>query len=53
MLNESCSTIRTVSKQGCKSIFNNKKCYRTYIWDLNKVGSAYFVDDNEILAVKK
>ena len=38
---------------GFKTIFIKQKCYRTYMWHLNKVWSANFVDDNEILAEEK
>ena len=38
---------------GFKPIFIKQKYYRTCVWYLNKVGSANFVDDNEILAEKE
>ena len=38
---------------GLKPIFIKQNCYRTCVWYLNKVWSANFVDDNEILAVEK
>ena len=38
---------------GLKPIFIKQKCYRTCMWYLNKVWSTNFVDDNEILVVKK
>ena len=36
-----------------KLIFIEQKCYRTYMWRLNKVWNMNFVDDNQILIVKK
>ena len=53
MRNESCSTIRTVNKYGCKLIFIEQKCYGTLLWRVNKVWSTNFEDDNEILGIKK
>ena len=38
---------------GFKIIFIEQKCYRTYMWRLNKVWNMNFVDDNEILVVEK
>ena len=44
---------QAIIKQGLKLIFIEQKCYRTYMWRLNKVWNINFVDDNEILAVEK
>ena len=40
-------------KQGLKLSFIEQKCYRTYMWCLNKDWNMNFVDDNEILVVEK
>ena len=33
-------------KYGLKQIFIKQKCYRTYMWHLNKVWSTHFVEDS-------
>ena len=38
---------------GFKINFIKQKCYRTYMWYLNKVWSTNFVDDDEIPVVEK
>ena len=53
MPNERLFVMHEIIKYGCSRIFIERKHYRTYIWNVNKVRSTNFVDDNEIPAVKK
>ena len=47
------SITHVMSSRVEKPIFIAQKYYRTCVWYLNKIGSANFVDDNEMLAVEK
>ena len=42
-----------VYQVGFKTIFIKQKCYRTYMWHLNKVWNVRFVYNNEILGVER
>ena len=53
MWNESWFNSHVISLKVGKPIFIKKKCYRTYMCHLNKVGSINFVDGSEILVVEK
>ena len=53
MHNERLSVMYENSKYGCSRIFIERKHYRTYIRNFNKVRSTNIVDDDEIPAVEK
>ena len=53
MPNERLVVMHEIIKYGCSRIFIERKHYRTYIQNFNKVRSTNFVDDDEIPAVEK
>ena len=53
MLNERSFVMYKIIKYGCSRIFIERKHYRTYVRNFNKVYSISFVGDDEILEVAK
>ena len=53
MLNERSFVTYKIIKYGCSRIFIERKHYRAYIRNFNKVESMNFVDGDEIPMVEK
>jgi hypothetical protein len=45
--------LHCISSKVENQIFMNKKCYRMYIWHINKVGSTHFVGGNATFVLAK